>query len=80
MIELVLQLLGLAAIVAASGTALALSADRIAEITRLGRLLVGSLLLAGVTSLPELSVDISAIRKGLPDLAVGDLLQQDDPD
>ena len=74
MIELVLQFLGLAAIVAAAGTALALSADRIAEITRLGRLLVGSLLLAGATSLPELSVDISAIRKGLPDLAVGDLL------
>ncbi len=74
MTALVLQFLGLAAIVAAAGTALALAADRIAEITRLGRLLVGSLLLAGATSLPELSVGISAIRKGLPDLAIGDLL------
>jgi len=74
MTELVLEFLGLAAIVAAAGTALALSADRIAEITRLGRLLVGSLLLAAATSLPELSVDVSAIRKGLADLAVGDLL------
>lgn len=74
MTELALQFLGLAVIVAAAGTALALSADRIAEITRLGRLLVGSLLLAGATSLPELSVDISAIRSGLADLAVGDLL------
>lgn len=74
MTELILQFLILAAIVAAAGTFLALSADRIAEITRLGRLLVGSLLLAGATSLPELSVDISAIRKGLADLAVGDLL------
>jgi len=74
MTELILQFLLLAALVAAAGTFLALSADRIAEITRLGRLLVGSLLLAGATSLPELSVDISAIRKGLADLAVGDLL------
>lgn len=74
MTELALQFLGLAVVVAAAGTALALSADRIAEITRLGRLLVGSLLLAGATSLPELSVDISAIRSGLADLAVGDLL------
>lgn len=74
MSDLVLQFLGLALVVAAAGTALALSADRIAEITRLGRLLVGSLLLAGATSLPELSVDISAIRRGLTDLAIGDLL------
>lgn len=72
--ELVLQFLGLAVVVAAAGTALALAADRIAEVTRLGRLLVGSLLLAGATSLPELSVDISAIRRGLADLAIGDLL------
>jgi cation:H+ antiporter len=74
MTELVFQFLGFAVVVAAAGTALALSADRIAEITRLGRLLVGSLLLAGATSLPELSVDISAIRHGLADLAIGDLL------
>jgi cation:H+ antiporter len=31
-------------------------------------------LLAAATSLPELTVDLSAIRMGLPDLAVGDLL------
>jgi cation:H+ antiporter len=72
--ELVLQFLGLAVVVAAAGTGLALAADRIAEVTRLGRLLVGSLLLAGATSLPELSVDISAIRRGLADLAIGDLI------
>lgn len=74
MTDVVLQFLGLAVVVAAAGTALALSADRIAEITQLGRLLVGSLLLAAATSLPELSVDISAIRHGFADLAVGDLL------
>ena len=74
MIELVLEFLGLALVVAAAGTVLALAADRIAEITQLGRLLIGSLLLAAATSLPELSVDVSAVRRGLADLAVGDLL------
>lgn len=64
----------LASIVATAGTFLARSADQIAEITRLGRLLVGSVLLAGATSLPELSVDLAAVRQGNPDLAVGDLL------
>lgn len=49
-------------------------ADAIAELTKLGRLLVGSVLLAGATSLPELTVDIAAIRIGAVDLAVGDLM------
>ncbi|MFM7137896.1 MAG: sodium:calcium antiporter [Planctomycetota bacterium] len=73
MLPLVASFLGLAAIVAAAGTILARSADRIAEGTGLGRLLVGSVLLAAATSLPELSVDIAAVRAGTPDLAVGDL-------
>jgi cation:H+ antiporter len=63
----------LAGAVAAAGSVLARSADQIAEATGLGRLLVGSLLLAAVTSLPELSVDIAAIRSGYIDLAAGDL-------
>jgi cation:H+ antiporter len=49
-------------------------ADAIAELTGLGRLLVGSILLAGATSLPEQSVDISAVRLGETDMAVGDLM------
>ena len=49
-------------------------ANTISELTGWGKLLVGSLLLAGATSLPELAVDIKAVRQGLPDLAVGDLL------
>jgi len=57
-----------------AGIFLSKAADSIAESTRLGRLLVGSVLLAGATSLPELFVDISAIQKGMPDLAVGDLM------
>ena len=71
---LVGQFVLLAGAVAIAGSLLARSADRIAEATGLGRLLVGSLLLAGVTSLPELSVDIAAIRSGFVDLAAGDLL------
>ena len=70
---LIWQFLLLAGAVAAAGSVLARSADQIAEATGLGRLLVGSLLLAVVTSLPELSVDIAAIRSGYIDLAAGDL-------
>ena len=64
----------LSLVVVAAGIFLTRAADAIAEITRLGRLLVGSILLAAATSLPELTVDISAVRAGLPNLAAGDLL------
>lgn len=73
MLIVLLQLCGLAAVIVVAGTALARCADAIAEATGLGRLVVGSVLLAAATSLPELTVDLSAIRLGLPDLAVGDL-------
>jgi len=63
-----------AAVVIAAGSFLTKYADAIAEATGLGRLLIGSVLLAGTTSLPELTVDISAVRQGHTDLAVGDLL------
>lgn len=63
-----------ALVIIVAGTFLSRFADRIAERTGLGRLLVGSVLLAGATSLPELSVDISAVRAGMADLAVGDLM------
>jgi len=68
------QFVSLAALIIAAGTMLAHYADAIAESTGLGRLLIGSVLLAGATSLPELTVDIAAVRLNLPDLAVGDLL------
>ncbi|MBM3272795.1 hypothetical protein FJY94_06045 [Candidatus Kaiserbacteria bacterium] len=73
MLAVSLEFLALAAVVVLAGTFLARSADQIAEITRLGRLLIGSVLLAAVTSLPELTVDLSAVRQGMPDLAAGDL-------
>ncbi|MGE0605723.1 MAG: sodium:calcium antiporter [Pirellulales bacterium] len=68
------EFLLLAAAIVGIGSLLSRFADQIAEITGLGRLLVGSVLLAGATSLPELTVDITAVRMGLPNLAAGDLL------
>jgi len=69
----VLAFLASGVVVVFAGTALARSADAIAETTKVGRLWIGSVLLAGATSLPELATDISAVRMGAPDLAVGDL-------
>jgi cation:H+ antiporter len=63
-----------AVVIVIAGTFLARFADEIAERTGFGRLLVGSVLLAGSTSLPELTVGISAVRAGHVDLAVGDYL------
>lgn len=61
-------------VIVISGIFLTRNADKIAEATNMGRLLVGGIFLAGATSLPELFVDISAIRNNMPDLAVGDLM------
>jgi cation:H+ antiporter len=74
MTEAVVEFVLLAGVIVIAGTVLARCADAVAEITGMGRLVVGSVLLAGATSLPELTVDITAIRLNLPDLAVGDLL------
>lgn len=56
-----------------AGVGLTWFADSIAQRTGWGRLLVGGLFLAGATSLPELSVGVSAARQGFPDIAVGEL-------
>jgi len=74
MLAPLLQFLICAVVIIVAGTFLSKYADAIAELTGLGRLLIGSVLLAGATSLPELTVDISAVRLGAVDLAVGDLL------
>ena len=70
----ILQFVFAAGIIIVAGTYLSRFADEIAERTGFGRLLIGSVLLAGATSLPELSVDLSAVRKGMADLALGDLM------
>lgn len=70
----ILQFVMSALLIVAAGTFLTRCADAIAESTRLGRLVVGTVFLGAATSLPELSVDINAIRLHLPNMAVGDLL------
>lgn len=74
MMAALLQFLASAAVIVIAGSALTRYADALADLTGLGRLLIGSVLLAAVTSLPELAVDISAVRMGANDLAVGDLM------
>jgi cation:H+ antiporter len=48
--------------------------DVIAIKTGLGRLFIGTVLLAAATSLPELLTNIVAVRQGLPNLAAGNLM------
>lgn len=63
-----------AILVAAVGVVLARSADRIGEAFRLDRSIIGFMLLAAATSLPELVVSCQLARSGLVDMAVGGLL------
>ena len=69
----VLVFLLCAALIVAAGVRLAHYGDVIAARTGLGGLWIGSILLAGATSLPELATDVAAVRIGAPDLAAGDL-------
>lgn len=70
---LLVRFLAAAIIVIVAGTVLARSGDVIAARTKLGGAWVGSVFLAVATSLPEIVTDISAVRLGAIDLAVGDL-------
>ncbi|MEW6245085.1 MAG: sodium:calcium antiporter [Nitrospirota bacterium] len=56
-----------------AGTKLSQYGDRIAELTGLGRLWIGVLLMAAATSLPEVFTTMSAGLLHAPDLAAGDL-------
>ncbi len=58
-----------------SGSKLAKYGDIIAEKTGLGRAWIGLVLMASVTSLPELVTGVSSVTfAGVPDIAVGDVL------
>lgn len=58
-----------------AGTKLSLYGDIIAEKTGLGRTWIGAVLMASVTSLPELVTGISSVTfADVPDIAVGDVL------
>ncbi len=61
------------AVVVLAGITISRYGDAIAERTGLGGAWVGAILVAAVTSLPELTTDIYAVRQGTPSLAIGDL-------
>lgn len=61
-------------VVILSAIALPFFADHLAEEAGLSKSFVGTLLVAGATSLPELIVSIAAVRIGSMDIAVGNLL------
>ena len=62
-----------AAIIVLVAIKLAEYGDAIALRTNFGGVFVGTLLLAGATSLPELLTTINSINQGVPDLAAGNL-------
>jgi len=67
------QFLISAAVVVIAATKLAQYGDVIAVRTRLSGMFIGTLLLAGATSLPELLSAINAIQINVPDLAAGSM-------
>lgn len=70
-----LQLVVCGGVVAAAGTLLTRYADAIADKTGWSRAWIGLVLLATVTSLPELATGISSVAfAGAPDVAVGNVL------
>ncbi|MFZ6027506.1 MAG: sodium:calcium antiporter [Chloroflexota bacterium] len=62
-----------AALIVFAAMQLAKYGDVIAIRTRLGGMFIGVLLLAGVTSLPEVLTTISSLSEGVPNLAAGNL-------
>ena len=70
-----LQFILCTAVIVVAGTKLSRYGDIIAELTGLGRTWIGVILLASVTSLPELMTGVSSIAIfDLPNIAVGDVL------
>ena len=67
------MMLGTGAAVVIAGTLLGWAAERIANVTGLGELWTGWVLLAGATSVPEFVTDTSAVRIHAFNLAGGDL-------
>jgi cation:H+ antiporter len=68
-----LQFFGCALLVVLAATRLASYGDVIALRTGLGRLFIGTLLVAMATSLPELLTAVNAIAQGEPNLTAGDI-------
>jgi len=68
-----LQFVGSATLVVVAAIKLAEYGDAIAVRTKLGGMFVGTLLLAGATSLPELLVALNSLYSHLPSLTAGDM-------
>lgn len=67
--------IGCSAIIVVCGTNLSRYGDVIAEKTGMGRAWIGLILMAGVTSLPELITGISSVTlANTPDIALGDVM------
>ncbi|MCX2728314.1 hypothetical protein OO015_12520 [Thermomicrobium sp. 4228-Ro] len=62
-----------ASLVVLAGWELTRRAEDLAERTGLGHAWIGAIVLAGATSLPELSVDLVAVRTNNANFAIGDL-------
>lgn len=70
-----LEFLFCAALIVISGTMLSRYGDIIAEKTGMGRAWVGLILMASITSLPEMMTGISSVTMAdVPNIAVGDLV------
>jgi cation:H+ antiporter len=69
-----LEFLAVSALILFSGSRLTRYGDIISEKTGLSGLWLGLVLMAGVTSLPELATGLSAVSAGLPDIAAGNIL------
>ena len=67
------QFIGAALLTVLAATKLAEYGDTIGLRTGLVRMFIGTLLLAGATSLPELLTTINSISQNVPDLAVGNI-------
>jgi len=75
MLTLWLEFIACSAAIVICGTYLSKYGDIIAEKTGLGRAWIGLVLMAGVTSLPELINGISSVAAAdVPDIAVGDIM------
>lgn len=71
---IVLMFVAASGVVWFGGTRLSKYADALAARTGVGRVAVGTMLLGGVTSLPEVATTITASSRGEPEIAVNNLL------
>lgn len=74
MLVLILQFTGLALVIVGAGYKLTLVGDKLADETGFGENVVGFVLLAAVTSMPELSTALTAAKLGEQGLVFGNMI------